>query len=156
MRSCAPYGISPCTQHENVSRILAHFLLSTPYLSPICLAIPPTVSIATVLFAVHISTTLTNKPIDNSAPRLPCTWAVSFEMIKSMPPFSFMISSKPPAIMLIIISSPIPRMPVPILPNQLYKSYVPFIIPIIPVRAMPITSTAITFMPKTAAISTIR
>ena len=79
--NCAPYGMIPCTQHENVSSMEAHFLLSTPYLSPICLAIPPTVMMATVLFAVHKSTNATNMPIENSAPRFPCICEVIFWMM---------------------------------------------------------------------------
>ena len=66
----APYGIIPCQQDENISSILAVFLLSISYLSAISLANGPAATIAIVLFAVHKSITLTNAAIPNSAPFL--------------------------------------------------------------------------------------
>lgn len=53
INNCAPYGISPCTKHEKVSRILALLRGSTPNRSAIRFAIGPTVIIAIVLLAVQ-------------------------------------------------------------------------------------------------------
>lgn len=81
MSICAPYGMMPCMKHEKVSRMLAALRLSTPYLSLILLAIPPTVIIATVLLAVQMSIAETIRPITASAPRRPCMWIVILSMI---------------------------------------------------------------------------
>ena len=70
MRSCAPYGIMPCMQHDIVSNIDAHLRLSTLNLSPICFAIPPMVMMATVLFAVQMFTMDTSAAMLSSASRL--------------------------------------------------------------------------------------
>ena len=70
IRSCAPYGISPCVKQENVSRILALLRLSTPYFPAMSWANGPAVMMATVLLAVHKLITLTNAAMLNSAPRL--------------------------------------------------------------------------------------
>ena len=71
----------PWTQQEKVSNILAAFLLSTPKRSPIFLDIPPTVSIATVLLAVHKFTKETRAAIENSAPLLPDILLVIFSIM---------------------------------------------------------------------------
>ena len=63
---CAPYGSMLCMQQENVSSMLALFLLSTPNLSPISFDMVPTVRMATVLFAVHTFTMLTSEAIVSS------------------------------------------------------------------------------------------
>ena len=108
--------------HEKVSRMLAALRLSTPNRSPIFFEIFPTVRIATVLFAVQMFTIETRAAIESSAPRLLFTWAVILLMMKSIPPFSRMISSIPPAIMAMIMSSPMPIMPLPMAANQPKRS----------------------------------
>ena len=70
---CAPYGMSPCIQHDMVSSMLAHLRLSKSNLSDIFFEIPPTVIIATVLLAVQISHMLTIVAIAIYAPRFPLT-----------------------------------------------------------------------------------
>ena len=50
------------------------------------LAMGPVVMMAMVLLAVQRLAMLTRAAMLNSAPRLPLTWRVSREMMKSMPP----------------------------------------------------------------------
>ena len=152
---CAPYGISPCTVHERVSRMLAVFRLSRPKRSVICRAMPPVVTMAIVLFAVHRFATLTSAAMHSSAPRLPCMRRVSFRITKSIPPFQRISSSMPPASSVTIISSLMPMMPVPIDATQ-SNTGMPHSAPARPVAMMPMKSTSITFMPLTASASTSR
>ena len=79
-----------------------------------------------------------------------------------MPPFSRIISSMPPAIMAMMTNSPMPMMPLPMAENQPKRSYdcgAPrqwLMMPMIPQSSVPMVSTAITFMPATAVMSTAR
>ena len=137
-----------------VSRILAHLRLSIPNLSPICFAIPPVVIIATVLLAVHTFTIPTNAAILSSALRLVFICLVMSDMTTSIPPFTFISSSIPPAIIVMTISSPIPLIPSPMAANHPKTSNAPSISPMTPVINIPRVSTAITFIPHIAVIST--
>ena len=71
----------------------------------------PTVMMATVLFAVQKSTTVTSAAMANSPPLRLLTWRVMRLMMMSMPPFAFTTSSIPPASMVTIMSSDIPNIP---------------------------------------------
>ena len=53
IRSCAPYGIIPCTKQEKMSRILAERFGSILNLVDISFAIGPAIISAMVLFAVQ-------------------------------------------------------------------------------------------------------
>ena len=66
-----------------------------------------------------------------------------------------MVSSIPPASRVMMISSPMPVMPVPMAPNQ-SKNPIPVKRPMIPVEKMPSSSTDITFIPAIAVPSTMR
>ena len=77
MRSWAPYGMKPCTRHENVSMMLAALRGSIPKRSAISRAICPVVMMAIVLFAVQRLASETSPAMLNSAPRLPLMRLVS-------------------------------------------------------------------------------
>ena len=61
----------------------------------------------------------------------------------------------PPANKVTMINSLIPMIPSPIAPNQLKKG-VPVRVPTMPVAAKPMSSTNMTFIPKSAKMSTNR
>ena len=71
-----------------------------------------------------------------------------------------MVSSMPPASKVMMISSPIPVMPVPMAPNQSKKAVlmsVPLVMmPMMPVLRIPSSKTNITFTPATAVPNTMR
>lgn len=67
---CAPYGMIPWIRQENVSRMLATFLGSSPNRFEMSCAIPPTVMMAIVLLAVHRLASDTRAAMLISAPRL--------------------------------------------------------------------------------------
>ena len=67
-----------------------------------------------------------------------------------------MISISPPAIIVMIISSPIPVIPSPMAANQPNKSYVPVKTPTTPLNTNPSTKTTMTFTPTTAVTSTTK
>ena len=69
IRSWAPYGMSPWTKQENVSRMLATRRRSRPKRSAMSLAMPPTVMMAMVLLAVQRFARLTSAAMLSSAPR---------------------------------------------------------------------------------------
>ena len=66
-----------------------------------------------------------------------------------------MVSSIPPANRVIIISSPIPVIPVPMAPNQSKIPKLPVAMPMMPLVNIPIMSTSITFIPAMAVPNTI-
>ena len=72
IRNCAPYGMRPCTTHENVSKMLAALHGFIPKRVLMLLAIFPTDNMAIVLFAVHKLVIPTIAPIISSPPRLLC------------------------------------------------------------------------------------
>ena len=111
---------------------------------------------ATVLFAVQMSAKITSDAIDASAPRRERTRAVRREMMYSIPPFMRIISSIPPAIIVMMISCPIESMPCPIVENQSNTDNLPHAIPIMPDDTMPNVKTFNTFIPAMAEISTSR
>ena len=115
--SCAPYGMSPCTRHENVSRMLATLRGSSPNRRLMSRAIPPVVMMATVLLAVQRLDKATKAAMLNSAPLFPRIRLVSHFTMKSSPPFARIISSIPPAIIVTIMRSPMPLMPFPMAPR---------------------------------------
>ena len=142
--------MKPCAQHEHVSSRLATLRLSSSKRSLMRRAMFPVEMIATVLLAVQRSTIATMSPITASAPRLPFMPAVVLAMMKSMPPFFCTISNTPPASIVMMMSSPIERMPSPIEWNHSNTSKLPSSKPITPVIASPMVSTSITFMPAMA------
>ena len=73
-----------------------------------------------------------------------------------MPPLRRIISSIPPAIIVMIISSPIEPIPSPAVESQSSGVILPQAIPINPADAIPDTSTISTFTPAIAAARTSR
>ena len=67
-----------------------------------------------------------------------------------------MSSSMPPAIIVMMMSSPMPVMPVPIAAHHSHSPMLPVAHPMMPVVTTPMTSTSITFMPAVARASTVR
>ena len=133
-----------------MSIIPATLLGSNPTSSDISLAIGPTVTIATVLFAVQISTKLTKAAIPNSAPILLLKPLNPLFIIKSIPPLYFIISIVPAIKIDIIISSLIPPIPSAIAPKNPNISKLPVANPIIPAITVPPNKTTITFNPTKA------
>ena len=68
-----------------------------------------------------------------------------------MPPFSRMTSSMPPDSIVTIIRSPIPAMPVPMLPSHVVHVNVPWQKPIIAFTPMPMANTSMTLTPDIAS-----
>ena len=62
----------------------------------------------------------------------------------------------PPAIRVMIISSPIPNMPSPIELNHPKMSNVPYASPMMPVDSNPVNKTNVTFIPAMEVPNTIR
>ena len=117
-------------------------------------AMPPVVIIATVLFAVQRLDSDTRAAILSSAPLFPLILVVRPLTMKSNPPLARMISSIPPAIMVTMMRSPIPLIPVPMaLRYPLHESHPP-VMPIMPLSRSPIVSTAVTLTPAKARIIT--
>ena len=146
----------PWTMQENVSRMLAVFLGSSPNLSVMSLAMRPVVRMAIVLFAVQTLARLTSPAMLNSAPRLPPMRPVRLRTRKSIPPLCLIISSIPPDSIVTMMRSPIPAMPAPMPPSQPVQSNAPVQKPIAALTVMPMARTAITLTPDMARPMTVR
>ena len=109
----------------NISSIEALLLGSTPNSSLISFAIGPAITIATVLFAVQISTDEARTAIPNSAPLVLFTFDFITFSMACIPPFSFTSSTVPPIIIESTVISNIPETPSPTTVNISLNANVP-------------------------------
>ena len=119
---CACEGMIPWMTHDIVSRILALLRLVHPVtVADVVKHNGPTVMMANVLLAVQKLAMLTKVAMQSSAPRLLLTCLVSFDNIVHLA-----VKADQPAyrlaIRVMMMSSPIPVIPVPMEPSQSSKA----------------------------------
>ena len=129
---------------------------SMPYSSPICLAMGPETTMATVLLAQAMSSSNVSKPQPSSPPRLPVKCRLMNARIDAKPPYSRMSALIDATRIVTIIVSNIPAVPVPMAENALAKSSDPVAPPTMANSTMPPPSTRKTLMPHNAAMSTTK
>ena len=104
-----------------MSSMDAALFLLTPNFSAISLATGPAITMATVLLAVHRSTSSTRMPMPSSAPRLPLTVFSIVSIIRDIPPFYFISDTMQATIIEMIDISNMLVMPSPMIPNDSMK-----------------------------------
>ena len=144
----------PCPTDVNISRREADRFGSTPYSSLISLAIGPAITIATVLFAVHISTSSESRAIPACAPLCPRIRLLIWFRINVIPPF-FLTSHTIHATMIeMTVISYMDTTPSPTTLNISDRRIFPDATPTMSERTVPLMSTMNTLIPISAPTRT--